>query len=238
MKPGNVQPSRPLVAPPGYKEAIARERHLRDMAFCAGQTLPPLFVIGLPIRTATLIDLQTLSLEGNPLGFGVAPSADEIKQSPIEWGGYIARFLFALHADFHPLNTRLLTRIEKKVAKTSIKDLAEQLKDYIDFVFMDAPQPEKKNKRIKKSFFSPLAEYIHFFGTKYGWQIGKVTHKSFMGINWTTTESGILTTPLPILTQMMRAWEKYNDKHACLENPSDKLIAAMMKARLKGGQNV
>lgn len=134
-------------------------------------------------------------------------------KSPFYVGGeytypHVAQFLCALHAEDLEPDAENIRRMLQSASRFTLSECARQIKDFIDLTFLDAPKssgtPEK-----------PIASEIAWLRYRFR---GKPFEMEF---------DEIMETPLRILYQELRCWQKENGVH--VSNPSDKLSRSWLE---------
>lgn len=146
----------------------AEKHKLRELAWLD----QPWTVGGVEIRVMTVADYCTLWAIESPILRGRRGEAEDI-----------AQFVWFLSTSYDPNDEAARELVFLYLAGHEAPDLAEEIAEYLDFIFVDEPPHTTGGKPSQTTFAGSIA---HAFGTAYG---------------WTRAES--LTTPLPQALQLL-----------------------------------
>jgi hypothetical protein len=188
---------------PGYAEALKEERSARDFAFIPVSRT----ICGVRVRAMTVRDLAVRLNISCPFLFGGT-----------KMPGHVASFLWQLR---EPEKRKLRARfweterkrfIERIAKEVRYADALEQIDEYLDFTFLDAPSTQSKTQSVPKT--SLVAAIIHFIAINYHW-----------------SEEEILNCPLVRLYQYFRLILSAKNPNAILFNRrSDKIRGDYLRA--------
>jgi hypothetical protein len=140
-----------------YAERFAALREREDQARAEAFVELPRMVAGEPLRLMTARDLHLLDGAANVYVCGGDPTADENAE------GHLAALLWQLHAQrpaFAGIRSawfygRFMGRLRRR-SRSYIRSL-EEVRDYLDFIFFDAPKNDDTDRRpFGGSFLVPL----------------------------------------------------------------------------------
>jgi hypothetical protein len=137
---------------PGYAEALARERELRELAFC-GACAP---IAGVEVVPLTLRRLALLRLAHNPFVAGSGPirAADA------------ALFLWVVSSVFKPADTAARDAFVKRIAALPTRDVQAGIYEYLHLAFFDLDAGSNQTSAPIASF---EASVVHTLAKEYGW---------------------------------------------------------------------
>lgn len=200
---------------PGYADAIARERFLRDAAFL-GVTET---VAGFELKPFQLRHYLLLRIAKNPMVYGDLPS-------PVE----LAQFLWIVSVDYVPGDARARARFLKRcrsftpspplLFKTKryrrhfervaarFMEVYEAALAYVAEASMDCP-PSRASGGFTPDYYSEVVFWLALFEHKY-------------------TPDQVLDMPMKVLFQCLNAAREAREKKPIMFNPSDRVRAQFM----------
>ena len=139
---------------PGFREAVEKERALRDLSLM--DTVP---ICGLSCRQLSLRMWVLLRECGNALVLGGMPSPEEI-----------AVFLWFLSPDYCLEEKKRQKFVRSKVAP-ALKSLGligciREIRAHMDHAFLDSPGGSGSER---KEYVTPAVSIIDFLASEYGW---------------------------------------------------------------------
>lgn len=206
---------------PGYREAVVKERQIRDAAFLPVNEK----VAGFEVVPMTLQQFDTLRfVENSLLSSSAIPSPLEIVSflwmlnprykvgvKPPPWFLKQCRFFIPPTAPL--LKTKLAMVIHERKTAETIRNaihVIAQCREYVEESTMDFPSGGGKSV---KSYYSDVAGLCHVFAREYGW-----------------TDEKTLNTPIKRLLQFINAMKEGGDK-ASVSNPSDRILGAWISEK-------
>lgn len=199
-----MQTSHPLWAEK-YAARFAALRALEETARAEAFVDLPRTVAGQSLRVMTAADLHLLDGSGNAFVCGSLPDA-----------GHVVAFIWQLHAE-RPAGGWRLTwwrwRLLLALSQTDAARAVEDIRNYLDFVFFDAPSgsgSEKESRPFGGNFLAPL---LGDLSAEFG------AFDPFTGRPWGRV-------PIPQLFQFQKvAARRANPRDFVDRNPSDKLLS-------------
>lgn len=149
----------------------------------------PFLVCGLPLEPLTLRRYLLLIASKSPFVTGGPLTPAEA-----------ARFLWCVSPNYSGAKIGL-TEFLGEVAQKNYGEVLEGITEYLRFSFFDAP-PTGDNKIETVSFYSFATVYVDLLAKEYGWSY-----------------EDVMTTPLPVIFQLLRRITKRSDSKEILFNP-------------------
>ncbi len=149
----------------------------------------PFLVCGLPLEPLTLRRYLLLITAQSPFVTGGATTPEEA-----------ARFLWCLSARHNGAKVGL-EEFLAEVAQLNYGEVLEGIAEFLRYSFFDAPA-DGTEKRESVSYYSFATVYVDIFAKEYGWSY-----------------EDCMTTPLPVIFQLLRRITQRNDSKEILFNP-------------------
>lgn len=182
---------------PGYTEARDAEQANRDLAFL-GMPIP---LCGVIVRQFNLNHLILLGNCGNAfITHDKAPQPEDV-----------AQFLWIVSKDYGT-DPKARTKFVKGLRKLKYLKSVEEIREYLNGAFQDAPQGGSAGKQ----YTADCAWIVEIMAHEYGWD-----------------DESIMQKPIARLFQYLRLIHKRNDPKALLFNRSEQIVTKHLRMQME-----